>query len=104
MQRQRHYALRHITASAEAGKPTVRWRAAAAAFGGIELDQCYGPPPAQSAALFRLGGVRQKEGQQCGCDTHEPWSKWRPAAYGFGAPKLAWRHRFFFFAPLPGIF
>src|SRR5207302_6920159 len=82
VQRQRHHALRHITASPQAGKPAVRRRAAAAALRGIELDQRYGALPAQGAALPRPGGVRHKEREQCGCDTHEPWSKWRPAAYG----------------------
>src|SRR2546426_5446911 len=97
MQRQRHHALRHIAASAEAGKPAVCGRAAAAALGRIELYQGDGPLPAQSAAAFRPGGVRQKERQQCGRDTHGPWSKRRPAAYAlatqigalFAAPVLA---------------
>src|SRR5207302_738325 len=91
MQRQRHHALRHIAAGAQAREPTVRWRAAAAALRGIELDQRHGALPAQSAALPRLGGVRQKGCEQRGCDTHEPWSKCRPAAYGLATHNVPCR-------------
>src|SRR5207249_5558999 len=63
------------------GVQTCALPISAAALGRIEFYQGDGPLPAQSAAAFRPGGVRQKERQHCGRDTHGPWSKRRPAPY-----------------------